>query len=148
MPELINQLDPAPKVEFVSASNNAAWSAGEIALHYGAGMYPSHKKNHHSLLTADPDFQQWVPQLILRLIPILLNPQSPKSLSENAAVTIGRIGLVQPEAVAPHLESFAVAWCQALVDIKDNEEKDSAFRGFCKLIQTNPSGITRVCTTT
>jgi transportin-1 len=38
MPELINQLDPAPKVEFVSASNNAAWSAGEIALHYGAGM--------------------------------------------------------------------------------------------------------------
>ncbi|KIM30478.1 hypothetical protein M408DRAFT_328061 [Serendipita vermifera MAFF 305830] len=127
MPELINQLDPAPKAEFVSASNNAAWSAGEIALHYGK----------------DPDFQQWVPQLILRLIPILLNPQSPKSLSENAAVTIGRIGLVQPEAVAPHLESFAVAWCQALVDIKDNEEKDSAFRGFCTLIQANPTGITR-----
>jgi len=59
-------------------------------------------------------------------------------------VTIGRIGLVAPEAVAPHLESFAVAWCQALVDIKDNEEKDSAFRGFCTLIQINPQGITRV----
>jgi hypothetical protein len=37
MPELIAQLDPSPKVEFVSASNNAAWSAGEIALHYGSG---------------------------------------------------------------------------------------------------------------
>ena len=93
---------------------------------------------------ADPEFQQWVPQLILRLIPILLNPACPKSLSENAAVTIGRIGLVQPEAVAPHLESFAMAWCQALVDIKDNEEKDSAFRGFCTLIQANPSGISKV----
>ncbi|CAG8640503.1 13232_t:CDS:10, partial [Acaulospora colombiana] len=96
MPELINQLDPSPKVEFVSASNNAAWSAGEIALHYGQGLF--------------------------------YNIRVPKSLTENAAVTIGRIGLVQPEAVAPHLESFAVAWCQALVDIKDNEEKDSAFR--------------------
>ncbi|KAG8829917.1 hypothetical protein FRC17_005777 [Serendipita sp. 399] len=127
MPELIAQLDPAPKVEFVSASNNAAWSAGEIALHYGG----------------DPEFNQWAPQLVLRLIPILMNPQSPKSLSENAAVTIGRIGLVQPQVVAPHLESFAVSWCQALVDIKDNEEKDSAFRGFCTLIQTNPHGITR-----
>jgi transportin-1 len=80
----------------------------------------------------------------LRLVPILLNQSSPKSLTENAAVTIGRIGLVQPEAVAPHLESFAQAWCAALIDIKDNEEKDSAFRGFCTLIQTNPNGITRV----
>jgi len=45
MPELINQLDPAPKVEFISASNNAAWSAGEIALHYGAGMTGIHQVN-------------------------------------------------------------------------------------------------------
>jgi hypothetical protein len=34
--------------------------------------------------------------------------------------------------------------CQALVDIKDNDEKDSAFRGFCKLIQTNPAGVAKV----
>jgi len=39
MPELITQLDPMPKVEFVSASNNAAWSAGEIALHWGHGTF-------------------------------------------------------------------------------------------------------------
>ena len=61
-------------------------------------------------ISAEPDFQPWVPQLILRLVPVLLNPTSPKSLTENAAVTIGRIGLVQPDAVAPHLESFAQAW--------------------------------------
>jgi len=30
------------------------------------------------------------------------------------------------------------------VDIKDNDEKDSAFRGFCKLIQTNPAGVAKV----
>ena len=37
MHELIEQLDPEPKVEFVSACNNAAWSVGEIALRYGRG---------------------------------------------------------------------------------------------------------------
>lgn len=37
MNELILQLDPEPKFEFVSASNNAAWSVGEVALRYGRG---------------------------------------------------------------------------------------------------------------
>lgn len=37
MQELIIQLDPEPKVEFVSACNNAAWSVGEVALRYGRG---------------------------------------------------------------------------------------------------------------
>src|ERR1700722_17316114 len=37
MSELILQLDPEPKVDFVSASNNAAWSVGEVALRYGRG---------------------------------------------------------------------------------------------------------------
>lgn len=37
MVELIAQLDPEPKVEFISACNNAAWSVGEVALRYGRG---------------------------------------------------------------------------------------------------------------
>ena len=37
MQELILQLDPEPKVEFISACNNAAWSVGEVALRYGRG---------------------------------------------------------------------------------------------------------------
>lgn len=41
MAELISQLDPEPKVEFVSACNNAAWSVGEVALRYGRGMFPN-----------------------------------------------------------------------------------------------------------
>ncbi|KLO11081.1 ARM repeat-containing protein [Schizopora paradoxa] len=126
MNELINQLDPEPKVEFVSACNNAAWSVGEVCLRYG---------------NDDPEFAQWVPPLITRLIPILLHPKVQRSLHENAAVSIGRIGLMHPSIVAPHLQEFAQAWCQALYDIRDNEEKDSAFRGLCQLVQANPSGI-------
>lgn len=41
MQELIAQLDPEPKVEFVSACNNAAWSVGEVALRYGRGKSTS-----------------------------------------------------------------------------------------------------------
>ena len=37
MAELVQQLDPEPKLEFVSACNNAAWSVGEVALRYGRG---------------------------------------------------------------------------------------------------------------
>ncbi|KAF9243191.1 armadillo-type protein [Melanogaster broomeanus] len=128
MAELILQLDPEPKVEFISACNNAAWSVGEVALRYGRD---------------DPEFQQWVNPLIARLIPILLHPKAPRSLHENAAVSIGRIGLMHPALVAPHLPEFAQAWCQALYEIRDNEEKDSAFRGLCTLVQTNPAGIAK-----
>ncbi|KAF8870365.1 transportin-PC [Infundibulicybe gibba] len=121
MAELILQLDPEPKVEFISASNNAAWSVGEVALRYGRD---------------DLEFQQWVNPLISRLIPILLHPKAPP-------VSIGRIGYMHPVLVAPHLPEFAQAWCQALYEIRDNEEKDSAFRGLCTLVRTNPAGIAK-----
>lgn len=39
MPELIAQIEAEPRPEFVSASNNAAWSVGEIALHLQDGTY-------------------------------------------------------------------------------------------------------------
>ncbi|KAF7295959.1 Importin beta-2 subunit [Mycena kentingensis (nom. inval.)] len=129
MQELTLQLDPEPKYDFISASNNAAWSVGEVALRYGRD---------------DAEFKQWVNQLIARLIPILLHPKAPRSLHENAAVSIGRIGLTHPDIVAQHLPEFAQAWCQALYEIRDNEEKDSAFRGFCTLVQHNPQGIAKV----
>ena len=29
-------------------------------------------------------------------------------------------------------------------EIRDNEEKDSAFRGLCTLVQVNPMGIAKV----
>ena len=96
------------------------------------------------LVSDDPQFAQWVWLLISRLIPILLHPKAPRSLHENAAVSIGRIGLMHPAMVAPHLAEFAQAWCQALHDIRDNEEKDSAFRGLCQLVQVNPAGIWKV----
>ena len=37
MQGLTVQLNPEPKVEFVSMCNNAAWAIGEVALRYGRG---------------------------------------------------------------------------------------------------------------
>ena len=129
MPSVIEQIVVEPPADCISVSNNAAWAVGEIALQYNE----------------DPSaLQPFVPLLIQRLVPMLLNQKSPKSLSENAAVTIGRLGLVCPALVAPELPTFAQAWCSALWEIKDNDEKDSAFRGFCMMISANPSGIENV----
>lgn len=57
------------------------------------------------------------------------------------AITIGRLGYVCPEEVAPRLPEFICKWCTSLRNIRDNEEKDSSFRGMCSMISVNPSGI-------
>lgn len=41
---------------------------------------------------------------------------------------------------------FVRHWCSALAEIKDNDEKDSAFRGICMIIQANPNGVMQVST--
>lgn len=126
MPEVINAISVDVKTDFISVCNNAAWCAGEISLKHQAAMEP------------------YVQPLMERLVPLLLNPKVARSLTENAAVTIGRLALVCPQAVAPALSVFIKHWCEALAEIKDNDEKDSAFRGICMAIQANPSGIAEV----
>ncbi|KAF8928125.1 hypothetical protein BGZ52_003693, partial [Haplosporangium bisporale] len=121
MNELIGQIQP--NTEYVSVCNNAAWAAGEIALQYGEGMGP------------------WVQPLLERLIPLLTNDSTPRTLLDNSAITIGRLGLVCPQLVGPHLEIFAEAWCHTCRTIRDNDEKDTAFRGLCAMIQVNPQGL-------
>lgn len=34
--------------------------------------------------------------------------------------------------------------CTSLRNIRDNEEKDSAFRGICNMISVNPGGVAQV----
>ena len=37
-----------------------------------------------------------------------------KSLTENSAITLGRLAWVCPELVSPHMEHFMQSWCIAL----------------------------------
>ncbi|XP_022254384.1 transportin-1-like [Limulus polyphemus] len=119
VPILGQNLNP----EFISVCNNATWAIGEISVKLGSEMKP------------------YVPMVLNQLVVIINKPNTPKTLLENTAITIGRLGYVCPEEVAPMLQQFIRPWCASLRNIRDNEEKDSAFRGICSMIGVNPGGV-------
>jgi len=119
MPILSGNLNP----EYISVCNNATWAAGEISVKLGAEM------------------AQYIPPILTPLIVIINRANTPKTLLENTAITIGRMGLVCPNDVAPTLNQFVRPWCTSLRNIRDNDEKDSAFRGICQMISVNPAGV-------
>ncbi|NWQ71337.1 TNPO2 protein, partial [Neopipo cinnamomea] len=119
MPILGTNLNP----EFISVCNNATWAIGEICMQMGAEMQP------------------YVQMVLTNGGGIINRPNTPKTLLENTAITIGRLGFVCPQEVAPMLQQFIRPWCTSLRNIRDNEEKDSAFRGICVMIGVNPGGV-------
>ncbi|KAK1877403.1 Transportin-2 [Dissostichus eleginoides] len=119
MPILGLNLNP----EFISVCNKATWAIGEIAMQMGAEMQP------------------YVGVVLPNLVEIINRPNTAKILLENTAITIGRLGYVCPQEVAPQLQQFIRPWCTSLRNIRDNEEKDSAFRGICVMIGVNPAGV-------
>ena len=87
--------------------------------------------------------KQYLPLVLLKLIENINLETTPKTLLENTAITIGRLGLVCPNEVAPYLNQFVRVWCLSLRNIHDNEEKDSAFKGVCMMISLNPQGVSQ-----
>ncbi|KAF3967822.1 hypothetical protein CMV_008224 [Castanea mollissima] len=114
----------SPKLkETVSVANNACWSIGELAVKVRQEIAPV------------------VMTVISCLVPILQHVEEVnKSLIENSAITLGRLAWVCPELVSPHMEHFMQAWCSALSMIRDDIEKEDAFRGLCAMVKANPSG--------
>uniref|UniRef100_A0A8C6V483 Transportin-1 n=1 Tax=Neogobius melanostomus TaxID=47308 RepID=A0A8C6V483_9GOBI len=119
MPILGRNLNP----ELISVCNNATWAIGEISIQMG------------------PEMQPYIAVVLHQLVEIINRPNTPKTLLENTAITIGRLGYVCPQEVAPMLQQFIRPWCTSLRNIRDNEEKDSAFRGICTMISVNPGGV-------
>ncbi|XP_064626357.1 transportin-1-like isoform X2 [Lineus longissimus] len=132
MPILGANLNP----EFISVCNNATWAIGEISI-----QMELHKEKVSGTNTPGADMRPYIPLVLTHLIEIINRPNTPKTLLENTAITIGRLGLVCPQEVAPLLQQFIRQWCTSLRNIRDNEEKDSAFRGVCHMISFNPGGV-------
>ncbi|PAA65300.1 hypothetical protein BOX15_Mlig026208g1, partial [Macrostomum lignano] len=107
----------------ISVCNNAIWAIGEISIRLGSEIKP------------------YVEKIIDPLTDIINRTNTPKTLQENTAITIGRLGLVCPMEVAPYMSRFLRQWCLSLRNIRDNEEKDSAFRGICNLINIKPDVV-------
>ncbi|KAI8027438.1 Transportin-1 [Camellia lanceoleosa] len=122
-PRLSEFLDVAMAVETIYVANNACWAIGELAVKVRQEISPI------------------VMTVISCLIPILQHAEElNKSLIENSATTLGRVAWVCPEVVSPHMEHFMQSWCIALSMIRDDIEKEDAFRGLCAMVRANASG--------
>ncbi|KAK2974298.1 hypothetical protein RJ640_026859, partial [Escallonia rubra] len=117
------QLNTPKLKETVSVANNACWAIGELAIKVNQEISPI------------------AMTVISCLVPILQHAEGlNKSLIENSAITLGRLAWVCPELVSPHMEHFMQSWCIALSMIRDDIEKEDAFRGLCAMVRANPSG--------
>lgn len=103
--------------------NNACWSCGEIALRHGSSMSP------------------YVPRLFTSLLEIINSNKVPPSVTENAAVALGRLGIGSCDELAPHLGMFAGAFLEALEKVVETDEKDTALKGFCMVVGRNPEAM-------
>ncbi|KAK3327965.1 armadillo-type protein [Cercophora scortea] len=106
-----------------SVVNNACWSAGEIAVQYKKGMAP------------------FASELLQRCVEIIANPRVPKSVNENAAIALGRLGLDNYDVLAAHLATFAEEFLDSMDDVDPSEEKATAFKGFSLVVAQNPQAI-------
>ncbi|CAI0468897.1 unnamed protein product [Linum tenue] len=127
LPEFLDvaakQLNTPNLKETLSVANNACWAIGELAVKIQKDVSPV------------------VVNVISYLVPILQHSEElNKSLVENTAITLGRLAWVCPELVSPHMEHFMQPWCIALSMIRDDIEKEDAFRGLCAMVRANPSG--------
>jgi transportin-1 len=110
--------------------NNASWAVGEIAVQIGKDMEP------------------FVDMLLQHLIPFINSTSIGPNLLQNAAITMGRIGLVCPQRVAKQLHLFAERWCKLLASIlenvqypENNIEREHAFHGLAAVTAANPTAM-------
>ena len=106
-----------------SVINNACWSCGEIAMKYKQGMAPFVEKIYRSLTS------------------IISNPQVPTSVSENAVIALGRMGVDCSQVLAPHLAEFAKPFLHIIEPVEINDEKGHAFLGLNRTIEKNPQAM-------
>ena len=128
MPIAIKQLDLDSMLDDevgdgFGAYNNTCWSVGEITMKHGKGM------------------AQWAPQLLKHLVEIISNPGVPKSLAENAAIALARLGIENSEILGPALPTFAEEFLNLMKKVDSTDEKASAFQGFSMIVGQNPHAM-------
>ena len=127
---IIGALNP----EYMSVSNNATWALGEMVMM--AGFLPSSVP-----IDRDVIKRALVEGALGTLISTVNSQHLTKSLLENTAITLGRMGLVIPDSMAPKLGTFVRACFTCLRDIRDDIEKEQAAHGMNALIRMNPTAI-------
>ncbi|PXF49278.1 Transportin-1 [Gracilariopsis chorda] len=120
--------------EYMSVSNNATWALGELVMM--AGFLPPSVPINRDVIQ-----RILVERALDSLIRVVNTPQLNRSLLENSALTLGRMGLVMSESMAPRLGQFAEAAFSQLRNIRDDIEKEQAFHGMNAMVRVNPTAI-------
>jgi hypothetical protein len=83
----------------------------------------------------------YVAQLMHRYLEILGNPEVPRSVLENAAIALGRLGLENGDLMSPHLATFSEPFLKSISSVDPTLEKATAFKGFCLIVLGNPQAM-------
>lgn len=66
-----------------------------------------------------------------------------RTLAQNLACTMGRLATVFPTLLTDaDLQAIMKQWCLSLRLVKDPVEKESSYRGFCKVLPTSTKAVT------
>lgn len=129
VPDILDSLTCAiQNPELTLVYNNALWAIGEIVMRWKSNT------------------SQHVPTLVDRTTSLLDHDE--EKIRENAMSALGRLGLTWPKQVAPYLPQFVKSWLNKSMSVREGDEKDSAFRGLCAMIELNPRGVQKVCAQT
>lgn len=96
-----------PTQNQLTVCNNACWCLGEMAVS------PVNQEI----------IKPYADEIVQKLTIIFSSKKLNKSLAQNIAITLGRLGLINPEAVAVHLEKIAKQWCVSLRYLKNNNDE-------------------------
>lgn len=83
----------------------------------------------------------YVDPLLEKLAPIMFSKDVPDSLSENAAIALGRLGIGCHQQLAPHLAGFAPPFLQSIQRVGWTDEKGHAYKGFVSVVLDNPQAL-------
>lgn len=118
--EMISILHNREYIIPISVYNNVLWALGEIVIRWEPNQV-----------------RPYIPSLMEVLLPLLTHPMVPTSIHENTMIVLGRLGLSNPSYIAPYLRSFLLSWLEKSRSVREDEEKDTAFRGLCAIIKFN-----------
>ncbi|KAK2840525.1 hypothetical protein FQN49_006191 [Arthroderma sp. PD_2] len=79
--------------------------------------------------------------LYTSLLAIMTNEEIRDSVAENAAISLGRLGIGCSEQLAPRLAQFALPFLQIMDKVEFSREKVGAFVGFNQVLKQNPQAL-------
>jgi len=115
----------------ISVCTNACWAIGEIAV------TSQSSEVHREALSPH------LSEIFQRVAALLSQQKLNRTLAQNLACAMGRLVLVSPHLLSDAtMQGIMKQWCLSLRMLKDPNEKESAYRGFCSVLPVSVKAVT------